>query len=293
MKKINSFGQSFSQGWNDSLAFPDERPGMQTVFTCDYWIDTTEITQKQYSDITGKDPVSEKGQSGIGNQYPVCFVTWYDAVLFCNARSRADGLDTVYRYTTRYRAPDGRVCELGDLVCDISKNGYRLPTEAEWEFAARGASSSLPFCTSSDLVYAQKVAWFGANSYGTAQQVATKAPNVLGLYDLAGNVFEWVNDWKGVYNGGTVTNSLGVFQPNPHRARISVSVAREGQYLMAIISMTGFQPCSILTMTALDYMMILPAMNHKRISQLKCIFSGNRTVNLMRFLSGIRRFTAA
>lgn len=213
MKKINSFGQSFSQGWNDSRASIEEQPGMQSVFTYDFWIDTTEITQKQYIDITEKNPIPDSVQYGVGNQYPVFFVTWFDAVLFCNARSRADGLDTVYRYTSRYNAPDGRVCMLEGFLCDFSKDGYRLPTEAEWEFAARGASSALPFTTSSDLAYAQKVAWYGANSSGSTQPVATKNPNSLGLYDLAGNVFEWTNDWKGEYYGGVVRNSLGVFQP--------------------------------------------------------------------------------
>ena len=214
MKKINSSGQSFLQGWNDLLASPEERPGMQSVFTYDFWLDTTEITQKQYYDLTGKSPVPDNGQYGFGNQFPVCFVTWFDAVLFCNARSRADGLDTVYRYTDRYTVPEGNVCKLEGLVCDFSKDGYRLPTEAEWEFAARGASSSLPLSKTSDLTYAGSVAWFGANSSGTAQPVATKAPNSLGSYDYAGNVFEWTNDWKGKYYGGVVTNPVGFFQPD-------------------------------------------------------------------------------
>ena len=91
MKRICSGGGAFSQGWNDSLASPEERPGIQSVFTYDYWIDSTEITQKQYYDITGKKPVPDSVRYGVGDQYPVSFVTWFDAVIFCNARSRADG----------------------------------------------------------------------------------------------------------------------------------------------------------------------------------------------------------
>jgi formylglycine-generating enzyme required for sulfatase activity len=220
MKKISSNGLSFSQGWNDPVASPEEKPGINTIFTYDYWIDSTEITQKQYYDITGKHPVPDSGPYGVGDQYPVCFVTWFDAVLFCNARSKADGLDTVYKYSIKYSAPDGRIYELGDVTCDFSKEGYRLPTEAEWEFAARGASSTLQFCSASELRAAQNVAWFGANSSGTTRPVATKSPNSLGLYDVAGNVFEWTNDWKGPYTGSAVINPLGSSQSNLNREKV-------------------------------------------------------------------------
>jgi formylglycine-generating enzyme required for sulfatase activity len=215
MKKISSSGQSFLQGWNDSLASSDEKPGMKSTFTYDYWIDSTEVTRKQYSDITGRNPVSDSGQYGIGGQYPVSFVTWFDAVLFCNARSKADGLDSVYSYTRRYTVPGGgSVYDLTDLKCDFSKDGYRLPTESEWEFAARGGSSALPYRALSELINAESAAWFGANSSGTMHPVAAKTPNSLGLYDLAGNVFEWTNDWKGAYSGNDILNSLGSIQGN-------------------------------------------------------------------------------
>jgi formylglycine-generating enzyme required for sulfatase activity len=220
MKKIMSAGKSFQQGWNDSLASLDEKPGMVSAFTYDYWLDTTEVTQKFYFDLMERNPVPDSAQYGIGEMLPVVYVTWFDAVLFCNARSKADGLDTVYQYLSEYRFPDSSVFQLDGLRCDFSKGGYRLPTEAEWEFAARGESSALPFSNTADLPYAQTVAWFGANSSGTAQPVATKIPNSIGFYDLAGNVSEWTNDWKGPYNGKAVTNSLGEFQPNSQNEKV-------------------------------------------------------------------------
>jgi formylglycine-generating enzyme required for sulfatase activity len=220
MKKILSAGKSFQQGWNDLLASPDEKPGMVSSFTYDYWLDTTEVTRKLYFDMMGRNPVSDSAQYSVGEMLPVVFVTWFDAVLFCNARSKADGLDTVYRYLSKYSYPDGSSSQINGLLCDFSKDGYRLPTEAEWEFAARGESSSLPFCTSSDLPYAQRTAWFGANASGKAQPVATKIPNAFGFYDLAGNVSEWTNDWKGPYNGKTITNSLGISQPNGNYEKV-------------------------------------------------------------------------
>jgi formylglycine-generating enzyme required for sulfatase activity len=106
MKKITATGKSFSQGWNDSRSSLDERPGMQGSFTYDYWFDSTEVTQGQYYAATGRRPVDSGSVYGFGDDYPVYRVSWFDAVLYCNARSRLEGLDTVYMHIpvrSRYR----------------------------------------------------------------------------------------------------------------------------------------------------------------------------------------------
>jgi uncharacterized protein (TIGR02171 family) len=214
MKKVLSSGKSFSQGWNSAQSGSDERPGMESGFTYDYWLDSTEVTQGQYYAVTGRRPVPAGSQYGDGDEYPVYRVSWFDAVLFCNARSRHEHLDTVYSYSGIKALSDGRVYELTGLLYDVSRNGYRLPTESEWEYAARGGSSDLPFSEAADSLYACYYAWYGENSSSKTHPVGTRLPNLLGLYDIAGNVFEWTNDWKCIYNGKRLANSLGALQPN-------------------------------------------------------------------------------
>jgi uncharacterized protein (TIGR02171 family) len=233
MKKIPSAGRSFQQGWNDTRASLDEKPGMRSGFTYDYWIDSTEVTQKEYYDITGKRPVSSGSTYGLGDAYPVYCVSWFDAALYCNSRSKAEGLDTVYVYSGIKSLPSGTVYDLTGLRYDMTRDGYRLPTESEWEYAARGGSTSLPFSSVGDSSYACYYAWFGANSSGRTHPVATRIANGYGLYDMAGNVFEWTNDWKCFYNGREITNSLGALQPGGENEK----VIKGGSYNYGLLSL--------------------------------------------------------
>ena len=145
----------------------DEKPVHQVKITRDYWMGTCEITQAQWRALMGTDPSKYKGDN-----LPVEMVSWHEVTEFC--RKLTD------REREKGKLPDGYV--------------YRLPTEAEWEYAARGGTKSKGFIYpgSNDP---DEVAWHHPGSSDETHPVGTKRPNELGLYDMAGNVWEWCLDF--------------------------------------------------------------------------------------------------
>ena len=113
---------------------------------------------------------------------PVIEISWYGAVVFCNLLSEIRGYDPAY--------------DLSDWSCDFTVNGYRLPTEAEWEYAAKGGNNHDAYEYSGSNT-AGDVGWYDDNSGGETHPVGGKAPNSLGIYDMTGNVWEWCFDWHG------------------------------------------------------------------------------------------------
>lgn len=143
-----------------------------------------------------KETMSNNPSFFKGDDLPVECITWYDAIEFCNRRSIVEGLDPCYEIS-------------GTTVqCDFSVNGYRLPTESEWEFAARGGNKSMHYLYAGgdDL---NEVAWYAKNSQRTTHPKGLKKPNELGLYDMCGNVFEWCWDWYDKYGKTYDENPTG------------------------------------------------------------------------------------
>lgn len=226
MVKIEAQGKSFQMGTNKGKAF--NQPVHTVELTRDYYMDKTEVTQKDYKTRMSnhyKDftmPLLAKGQ---GDNFPVYLINWYDVVLYCNARSVQKKLDTVYRYAEILGIP-GNNCRIKDLFITLSNNGYRLPTEAEWEFACRGGKTTdFYWGNINDSLFIDQYAWVKNNSNGTSHPVAKKTPNAYGLYDLCGNVYEWCHDWFAPYENSLQTNPRG-----PIKGTMSGKVIRGGSW---------------------------------------------------------------
>ena len=182
MNRVKAGTFSMGAGEGTTQADKDEMPQHQVTLTQDYYIGETEVTQALWKAVTGQSP-TEYGQQwsskyGKGDNYPAYFVSYNDAKSFLGKLNKLTG------------------------------EKFRLPTEAEWEFAAKGGnlSQGYLFSGSNDI---NLVAWYSDNSDSKAHEVKTKAPNELGLYDMSGNVWEWCSDWYGTYDASDATDPQG------------------------------------------------------------------------------------
>jgi uncharacterized protein (TIGR02171 family) len=213
MALIPAAGMSFLQGYSDPEAAINETPQFSCSFSYDYWLDSTEVTRGEYALIMGALPACDSICSA-GPQCPITCITWFDAVFFCNEKSKQYRLDTVYQYSAMKRNSAGNIYDLVGLITSYGKDGIRLPTESEWEYAARLMSSGMPFANDSDSATAISEAWFSSNSGNCPHEAGLLSPNPAGLYDMAGNVCEWTNDWLGPYTVSQIKNSTGTKWPN-------------------------------------------------------------------------------
>ena len=195
----------------------DEKPTHKVIFDYDFYIGKYEVTLSEYSlflEAKGQTRASETVAPEM-KELPVTNVTWWDAIAYCNWLSEKEGLAVAYRLLGE--PEEGQLLDSeGKITTDVANVvGYRLPTEAEWEFAARGGILSRGFIYSGSDDPDQ-VAWHPSNSGGEAQDVGKKVPNELGIFDMSGNVWEWCSDWHALYSDSERINpyvSSGILKP--------------------------------------------------------------------------------
>ena len=218
-------GGTFTMGdiWGNGQS--DEIPHQVTVNS--FYISKYEITHQQYIKFLNNANIDKKAYFN-GNQLvdmddkycpikfkdstfifssnyfapdedcPIIEVTWYGAVAYCNWKSKQKNLTPCYIIKER------------EVECDWSANGYRLPTEAEWEYAARsGGQKDQKWSGTNQREKIEKYAWYNSNSEFRPHKIGQKKPNPAGLYDITGNVWEWCWDWYGQYSKSSQANPRG------------------------------------------------------------------------------------
>jgi formylglycine-generating enzyme required for sulfatase activity len=177
----------------ESGADTNERPQHTVTITQAFWMKSTEVTQGEWFDVVGNRP---SNFPGCGDECPVERVNWWEALAYANLLSDDHGFSRCYSLNT-CTGTLGSTYSCSGVSWNQSCTGYRLPTEAEWEFAYRAGTNTAYYSGPGDTlgVNVDRIAWYSANSGSTTQPVGLKEPNALELYDMAGNVYEWCWDW--------------------------------------------------------------------------------------------------
>jgi len=178
-------GGTFTMGSDDPLDAGASPP--HPVKVSGFYMSKFLVTQEQWLKVMGTTITDQQTLAGVGatdygrsDNHPMYFVNWYEAVEFCNKLSQREGFKSVYTIA-------GTTVE-----ANWSADGYRLPTEAEWEYACR-AGTTTAYNTGDTI--GDNTGWYTGNSGGSSHQVGTKPSNRWGLYDMHGNLFEWCWDW--------------------------------------------------------------------------------------------------
>jgi formylglycine-generating enzyme required for sulfatase activity len=200
-------GGTFTMGSPANEAGRKDDEVQHQVTVSSFYMGKYEVTQKEWTAVMGSNPSSFQGDN-----LPVEMVSWYDALVFCNTLSISEGLTPAYSINGKTNpndwgtVPTSRDATWNAVTIVANSNGYRLPTEAQWEYACR-AGTTTAYHTGNTI--SDNTGWYSANSGSKTHEVGKKAANAWNLYDMHGNVFEWCWDWYDSYSSGAQTDPTG------------------------------------------------------------------------------------
>ncbi len=231
-------GATVSGAVSGSSVFIEGRTlDIQYMFVSDH-----EVTQAEFEAVMGTNPSHFSSATADGEvqaNRPVEYVNWYAAIAYCNKKSLADGLTPCYTVSAvtdwanlAYSSiPTSSNGTWDAATCDFNANGYRLPTEAEWEFLARGGNITNEGQTDySGSNTIDNVAWYSGNSDSKTHEVNKKTANSLGIYDMSGNVWEWCWDKTELNNGGNTITAITAETPYTGVSSGSRHIIRGGSF---------------------------------------------------------------
>ena len=230
MLRVEASGATVVLGTNSDNAPASERPEMRVKFSYDFSLGVHEVTCGEFNALM-------KTATGLSldcvtDSIPATNVTYYDAVLFANERSKAEGFDTAYTYTSASFDAEKHCINIDALAYHPEKNAYRLPTEAEWVFAASQDWNVLN-------------GWTAENSDYKLHKVGSKAKSG-GFYDMVGNAMEWVNDWLGNFRDTILENFVGA----PDGGALGQRIVKGGSYRNAVESINLYSRGDIYTVSS-------------------------------------------
>lgn len=219
-------------GTNDKSFKANERPAMKVVLDYGFYMGIHEVTCGEYAEVAKKAKLKTFGKCE-NDSLPLTDITYYDAVLYANAKSNLEKRDTVYTYRSALFDEEKHCTNLEGFAFHANIDGYRLPTEAEWVYAATRA-------------WDVKKSWNNSNSEYKLHPACSIGTDSAGFCDMAGNAMEWVNDWLGLFRDTTVTNYAGA----PDGGDMGERIVKGGSYFSSEKELNPYSRGDVYTVTS-------------------------------------------
>lgn len=219
-------------GTNDKSFMANERPAMKVVLDYGFYMGIHEVTCGEYAEVAKKAKLKTFGKCE-NDSLPLTDITYYDAVLYANAKSKLEKRDTVYTYRSALFDEEKHCTNLEGFAFHANVDGYRLPTEAEWVYAATRA-------------WDVKKSWNNSNSEYKLHPACSIGTDSAGFCDMAGNAMEWVNDWLGLFRDTTVTNYAGA----PDGGDMGERIVKGGRYSSSEKELNPYSRGDVYTVTS-------------------------------------------